>query len=109
MEVSFDEKQQNFKAMKNQKYIPVDCGFYDNLEAFATTQKIVSINYLDTEYKNTIHQKIKVKDLETKNGEEFMIFEVMENTDTNKVKIRLDRLINIDGIEVPKGGNSCSL
>ena len=95
--------------MKNQKYIPVDCGFYDNLEAFATTQKTVAINYLDTEYKNTIHQNIKVRDLETKNGEEFMIFEIIENTNSEKVKIRLDRLIDIDGIEVPKDGNSCNI
>jgi transcriptional antiterminator Rof (Rho-off) len=36
--------------MQNQKYIPVDCSFYDNLEAFATTQKTVEINYLDSDY-----------------------------------------------------------
>lgn len=93
--------------MQNQKYIPVDCGFYDNLEAFATTQKIIEINYLDSDYEAIINQKIKVKDLETKNGEEFMIFEV-EST-KQKIKIRLDRLINIDGIEVPKNGESCAL
>ncbi len=97
--------------MQNQKYIPIDCGFYDNLEAFATTQKIVEINYLDADYKKNIHQKIKVKNLETKNGEEFMIFEVIENTKSNKekIKIRLDRLIDIDGIRVPKNGESCSI
>ncbi len=98
-----------FKAMKNQKYIPVDCGFYDNLEAFATTRKTVAINYLDTEYKKTIQQNIKVRDLETKNGEEFMIFEVVENTEAKNVKIRLDRLIDIDGIEVPRDSDSCSI
>ncbi|WP_291720551.1 hypothetical protein [Bernardetia sp.] len=95
--------------MKNQKYIPVDCGFYDNLEAFATTRKTVAINYLDTEYKKTIQQNIKVRDLETKNGEEFMIFEVVENTEAKNVKIRLDRLIDIDGIEVPRDSDSCSI
>lgn len=97
--------------MQNQFYIPVDCGFYDNLEAFATTQKIVEINYLDTDYQTIIKQKIKVKDLETKNGEEFMIFEVIENLKANneKIKIRLDRLLDIDGIHVPKNGESCIL
>ncbi|AFM03073.1 hypothetical protein Fleli_0609 [Bernardetia litoralis DSM 6794] len=97
--------------MQNQKYIPVDCGFYDNLEAFATTQKIIEINYLDTDYDKIINQTIKVKDLETKNGEEFMIFEETKNSESNseKIKIRLDRLINIDGIEVPKNGESCIL
>lgn len=97
--------------MQNQKYIPVDCGFYDNLEAFATTQKLVEINYLDSTYTQIIYQKIKIKDLETKNGEEFMIFEVEENSESNKqkIKIRLDRLIDIDGIEVPKNGDSCAI
>ncbi|WP_338764326.1 hypothetical protein WAF17_21485 [Bernardetia sp. ABR2-2B] len=97
--------------MKNEKYIPIDCGFYDNLEAFATTQKIVEINYLDKEHSKTIRQKIKVKDLETKNGEEFMIFESFESSDKEKqtIKIRLDRLVTIDGIEVPKNGDSCAL
>ncbi len=97
--------------MQNQKYIPIDCSFYDNLEAFATTQKTVEINYLDTDYEKTINQKIKVKDLETKNGEEFMSCEVLENLELNrqKIKIRLDRLIDIDGIKVPKNGESCVL
>ncbi len=94
--------------MKRQKYIPIDCNFYDNLEAFATTQKIIEINYLNTNYDKIISQKIKIKDLETLNGEEFMIFENIENSESN-IKIRLDRLINIDGIEVPKNGNSCIL
>ena len=97
--------------MKNQKYIPIDCGFYDNLEAFATTQKTIEINYLDSEYENKIYQHIKIKDLETKNGEEFMTFEVVESTARNKekIKIRLDRLLDIDGIEVPKDGDSCKI
>jgi len=94
-----------------QTYIPIDCSFYDNLEAFATTQKIVEINYLDIHYQSIINQKIKVKDLQTKKGEEFMIFEVLENLKANKeiIKIRLDRLVDIDGINVPKNGESCIL
>lgn len=97
--------------MQNQKYIPIDCGFYDNLEAFATTQKSVEINYLDIDYDKIINQKIKVKDFETKNGEEFMIFETVGDVkvDKEKIKIRLDRLITIDGIEVPKNGDSCTI
>lgn len=100
--------------MQNQKYIPIDCSFYDHLEAFATTQKVIEINYLDEDYEKIINQKIKVKDLETKNGEEFMIFEKIENIKNGKsnkqiIKIRLDRLLDIDGIEVPKNGESCRL
>ncbi|WP_375561697.1 hypothetical protein ACE193_03865 [Bernardetia sp. OM2101] len=97
--------------MQNKKYTPIDCGFYDNLEAFATTQKTVKINYLDTDYDTIINQEIKVKNLETKNGEEFMIFEVIENSEVEKhnIKICLDRLIDIDGIEVPKDGDSCRI
>ncbi len=37
--------------MQNPAYIPIDCSFYDNLEAFAITQKIVEINYLDINYR----------------------------------------------------------
>ncbi len=62
-------------------------------------------------YEKTINQKIKVKDLETKNGEEFMIFEVIENSESDQqiIKICLDRLLDIDGINVPKNGESCIL
>lgn len=97
--------------MQNPIYIPIDCSFYDNLEAFATTQQAVEINYLDENYEKIIHQKIKIKDLETKNGEEFMSCEVIENGElTNeKIKIRLDRLLDIDGIKIPKNGESCVL
>lgn len=97
--------------MQNPIYIPIDCSFYDNLEAFATTRQAVEINYLDENYEKIIHQKIKIKDLETKNGEEFMSCEVIENGElTNeKIKIRLDRLLDIDGIKIPKNGESCVL
>ncbi len=93
--------------MKSDKYISIDCSFYDNLEAFATTQKLVEINYLDENYSKKINRNIIVKDLETKNGEEFMVFEI--ELSKEKIKIRLDRLINIDGIEVPKNGELCIL
>lgn len=40
-----------------------------------------------------------------------MIFEIIENieSDKRKIKIRLDRLLDIDKIEVPKNGESCAL
>ncbi len=67
------------------KYQKVSCDFYDQLEAFATQKKELSISYWanDSLITNDI---ITIKTLETKNKEEFLIT-------TSGLRIRLDKIM----------------
>ncbi len=70
------------------QYKPIDCNFYDKLEAAATTKKTCHIIYKQADEKISIHSKIK--NLETINKEEFLVLE-------NDLRVRLDYLVSVDG------------
>jgi len=71
------------------KYKPIDCNFYDILEANAVLKKKVEIIYLvEGEIEETIQSVIK--DLYIKEKAEYMKL-------VNEQEIRLDRLISVDG------------
>jgi len=71
------------------KYQPIDCNFYDILEANAVLKKEVEIIYLvEGEIEETIQSVIK--DLYIKEKAEYMKL-------VNEQEIRLDRLISVDG------------
>jgi len=70
------------------QYKPIDCNFYDKLEAFATSKKICLIIYKQADEIINIHSKIV--NLETINKEEFMVLE-------DDVRVRLDYLVSVDG------------
>ena len=75
--------------VKNQTtYQPIDCNFYDILEATAVRRKVATIVYLNENQEVTIQSKILA--LFTKNSEEFMVLE-------NDLTIRLDKLISVNG------------
>ena len=70
-------------------YIPINCSYYDELEAAATRRRVVTIVYHDLE--GQIQQiETRIKDLYARNKEEFMVLE-------NGLEFRLDRLVSIDG------------
>jgi Rho-binding antiterminator len=80
------------------KYQPIDCNFYDILEANAVLRKQVAIVFLnEVEEKQTIQAIIK--DLYIKNKAEYMKL-------TNGQEIRLDKLIMVDGNEL---NGSCGI
>ncbi|MEL6968606.1 MAG: Rho-binding antiterminator [Bacteroidota bacterium] len=70
-------------------YIPINCSYYDELEAAATQRRTVTIVYRD---KQEQEQKVatRITDLFARNKEEFMVLE-------NGLEFRLDRLVSIDG------------
>ncbi len=74
-------------------YRPVDCRFYDVLEASATQKKYTKIQYF-TDLHEFYTVNSVVKDLQTEHHEEFMHLATGE-------KIRLDRLMSIDGVMNP--------
>lgn len=78
-------------------YKPVDCGFYDRLEAAAVLRKTVEIEFLKDD--SSVTSEAVIKDLRAVNGAEFLIL-------TDGTEIRLDRIVSVDGIS---SGNSCSV
>lgn len=73
-------------------YIPINCSYYDELEAAATQAKIVKLVYRDQSGEKQLDTRIV--NLYTKNKEEFMVLE-------NGLEIRLDHLLSIDGKTPP--------
>jgi len=69
------------------KYKPINCSFYDILEATATLRKSVEIKYYLNDSVISVHSKIK--NIYSKEGEEFMEF------DTGVI-IRLDQIISVE-------------
>ncbi len=81
-------------------YIPINCSYYDELEAIATLRKVVTIHFRD---QAGIDRQVnaKITNLFTKEKEEFMVLD-------NGLQIRLDQLISADGKAVPRD-NHCQL
>ena len=71
------------------KYVPINCSYYDELEAAAVQRRNVVIAYRD-ENGATQEVETRIKDLYARNKEEFMVLE-------NGLEFRLDRLVSIDG------------
>lgn len=70
-------------------YRPINCSFYDILEANATLKKTIRVVFLTTDGQQTETQG-RIVNLFTKNKEEFVAL-----SDGNL--IRLDQLISVDG------------
>jgi Rho-binding antiterminator len=80
------------------KYSPIDCNYYDRLEAWATLRKDCDIVWINND--RLKHQvKSKILSLEIRNGAEYLIGE-------QGLQIRLDQLISVNGI--PLEGHSCN-
>ncbi|GAB4411679.1 MAG: hypothetical protein OHK0039_17040 [Bacteroidia bacterium] len=76
-----------------QAYTPIDCSFYDELEALATRRRTCAIAYEDDQgSEQTIEARIQ--DLRAEQGIEYLL------TDSG-LKLRLDRLRSVDG-KVPR-------
>ena len=77
-------------------YQPIDCNYYDILEALATLKRYVRIQY-KSEIDEFISVDSLIKDLYIKNGFEYMLL-------ADGREIRLDRLISVDGNYRPGSG-----
>jgi RimJ/RimL family protein N-acetyltransferase/transcriptional antiterminator Rof (Rho-off) len=80
-----DFEQQQAKSA----YKPINCSYYDELEALATQRTAVAVVYqLPDGTPHTVHAQIV--DLFTRDKEEFMVLD-------NGTTIRLDAIISVDG------------
>lgn len=76
----------------SEKYIPISCSFYDRLEAWAIQCQHVEIQYRDVSgVESTVITLIN--DLQAKEGVEYAMLD-------NGLQIRLDQLIQVNGIPV---------
>lgn len=73
----------------NKPYQPISCIFYDYLEEAATLGQAADISYVDLDG-SVISIAGKIKDLQTKNSEEFLVLE-------NGKSIRLDSISEFNG------------
>lgn len=77
-------------------YTPIDCNFYDKLEALATRKRFIRIQYFTLIHEFQTVDAI-IKDFYIKNEYEYMLL-------NNGVEIRLDLLISVDSQFVPGKG-----
>lgn len=77
-----------------QTYQPINCNYYDELEAMATLRKLVKIEYYN-ETGDTLEQEGQIVDFQIKDRIEYMILK-------SGNEIRLDYLIAVDGKPLPK-------
>ena len=75
--------------MKDTKYVPINCSYYDELEALATLKRKSVIQYHDLDGNETKIEGI-IKDFRADNGVEYMIME-------DGKEIRLDKLYAVNG------------
>jgi Rho-binding antiterminator len=74
------------------EYKPIDCNFYDLLEACCTLRKQVKIIYLSEDQTHTVYDIIQ--DLYTKEHIEYMVL-------ASGLTLRIDQLLEVDGKLVP--------
>lgn len=84
--------------MMTEKYIPIDCNYYDRLlEVITRRQEALLV------YRNLENVPVAISttffDIYTKAGEEFLQL-------TDGTVIRLDKIISLNGIDVP-GNKYC--
>lgn len=74
-------------------YQPIDCNYYDRLEAWATMQTLCVIAFTDGQ---GLRQEVsaRIRNLYTLNKAEFLQLD-------NGLVLRLDSLLSVNGIPVP--------
>lgn len=77
---------------RTNQYIPIDCGFYDLLEADATLRKISSILIKTDSGKKEI--KGRIKNIYARSGIEYLVLE-------SGKEIRLDQILKFNGKSMP--------
>lgn len=75
-------------------YQPINCDFYDELEARATLRRSCHIEFRDVSGQNQSIEAV-IKDLYIRSKVEYMLL-------STGLEIRLDRLVSVDGKPLPE-------
>ncbi len=82
--------------MSSTPYLPIDCGFYDILEAQAVLGRPCAVVYLDDA--GEAHPlDTRILDVYARGSEEFVILEAYPG----QAPLRLDRLVRVAGVDRP--------
>ena len=76
----------------NSTYTPINCSFYDILEAHATKKDMVEIVLKNKDDDQTMIKDI-IKNFETRKGEEFAVL-------SSGIWVRLDTILSVNGWRV---------
>lgn len=77
------------------KYVPINCSFYDELEALATTRTKSKIQYQDENDNSSTLNDVLIQDFSVQDKVEYM------HLDDGR-KIRLDAIIAVNGKPMPQ-------
>jgi Rho-binding antiterminator len=80
--------------MKKASYIPIDCNYYDKLEAWAVLRQEVEVVFLQESEKEEVLRGL-IEDFFIEEGAEYMKMK-------DGKSLRLDRLVAVNGEAVPK-------
>ena len=80
----------------NSDYVPINCTFHDRLEDYAVRGSVVPICLIENDA--NIEIEARIKDVFAKNGADFAKLEL---TDGTEKLIRLDRLVTVNGFDLP--------
>lgn len=82
--------------MNKSDYIPVDCGFHDEIEAAIVLRDTGNVQYLDNQGDTIKLEDVRVVDWVNRNKEEFMVL-------SNGLEIRLDHITHFMGKNILGG------
>jgi Rho-binding antiterminator len=85
----------------NTPYIPIDCDFYDLLEAASTLRQNCEIVYVDNDQKTPVTVHGRISNLYVLNSEEFLVV-------NDILHVRLDTLVSVNGAFSHSFGTFCT-
>lgn len=88
-------------GMENPPYTPIDCNFYDILEAKATLREVIRLGFLPQAGEAEEEVETVIKDLYSREKIEYMLTR-------EGMELRLDRITRINDLEAPDSP-SCSI
>jgi len=84
----------------NDKYIPINCEFFERLELWCLQKTFCSIVYRQGNFPRDIELQAVISDIICREKADYMI---LDNGD----EIRLDKIVSVNDYELPK--NSCRI
>jgi len=87
------------KVNMDTPYTPIDCGYYDLIEATIMRRRAVILRYEDVNG-HTTEETVRLLDTLVENGIEYVML-------PEDRRLRMDRILSMDGQLRPGGGEAC--
>jgi len=83
-------------ATINEDYIPISCTFHDRLEDYSIRASTIDVRFLEND--ELVEAKAQIADVYAKDGADFAKLRL---TSGSEVVVRLDRLLSVNGFDLP--------